>query len=55
MSLYKISLTAKSRHIGSYHNDLINAKYAKEEAGYRYHIYQKVGKEFGRTSWIKVM
>ena len=55
MSLYKISLTAKSGHIGTYHYDLINAKYAKDEAGYRYHIYQKVGKEFGKTSWIKVM
>ncbi len=55
MSLYKVSLTARSGHIGTYHYDLINAKYAKEEVGYRYHIYQKVMTEFGKTSWIKVM
>lgn len=53
--LYKISKTSKSRHIGTYHYDLINAKYAKDEAGSEYHIYQKVKNMSGRTSWIKVM
>lgn len=55
MSLFKVSKTAKSRHIGTYHYDPINAKYAKEVMGSGYHIYQKIGKEFGKTSWVKVM
>ena len=55
MSLFKVSKTARAKHIGTYHYDLINAKYAKDEAGSGYHIYQKIGKEFGKTSWTKVM
>ena len=55
MPLLKISRTARSKHLGTYHYDLINAKFAKDVAGSGYHVYQKVTTEFGKTSWILVM
>jgi len=52
--LFKVSKTARSGHIGTYHYDLINAKYVKDEAGSGYHIYRKDKTEFG-MKWTKVM
>jgi len=54
--LYKVSKTLKSRHIGTFHYDLINAKYAKDKAGSSYHIYAKepIGTS-GKHKWVMVM
>ncbi len=49
MVLYKVSKTARAKHVGTYHYDLLNAKYAKDKAGSEYHIYRKDG-----MKWKKV-
>ena len=54
MSLFKVSKTARAKHIGTYHYDLINAKYAKDEVGSEYHIYRRDPTTFG-MKWTKVM
>jgi len=54
--LYKISRTVKSKHIGTFHYDIINAKYAKQKAGSGYHIYgrEPIGIS-GKTKWVLIM
>lgn len=54
MTLYKVSKTARAKHIGTYHNDKSVALSAKQIAGYEYHIYRKDPTTFG-MKWIKVM
>lgn len=55
MSLFKVSKTARAMHLGTYHYDLIHAKYEKERAGSGYHIYVKYTQPYNKTQWQKVM
>jgi hypothetical protein len=52
MTLYKVSKTARARHIGTYHNDKSVALSAKQIAGYEYHLYVKYDP---REKWMKVV
>jgi hypothetical protein len=54
MVLYKVSKTARAKHIGTYHNDKSIALSAKQIAGYEYHLYKKVSTTFG-SKWEKVV
>lgn len=50
MSKFKVSKTARSTHIGSYHFDKEIALSAKQMAGYEYHVYRKVA-----NIWVKIV
>ena len=56
MALYKVARTARSKHVGAFCKDAIEAKYIKERAGIEYHIYELQGKVgSGKVKWVMIM
>ncbi len=56
MTLYKLARTAKSKHIGSLYNNVVDINTARVKAGSGYHVYTLEGNiNTGKLKWIMLV